>query len=587
MPLAEAGVALLGGKAADLFLELRSEAAKAKVRIDDSALRSCVLDHIRQTERWSRAISLLHSPREKRLDDHFVDLSLALGLERYGESGSAALTTLDEVYSSTGNAAILGGPGAGKTTSLQRLLRRAISEWESGSGGVPILIRLRDLRGEEGLTAHLLAELGVNVFVPAEQDQVARRKWQIRVAVRLLEQLSAVLMVDGLDEVETVFRGTVTSEIRDILLGSDQFRVILTCRTADYHVALPSIQPYTLRKLGSAQIVEFVTKWLGETKAAAFVASLARTPYAGTEVVPLLLAHLCVLFQRDEELPRRHVEVYEQIVALLVDKWDLERGIRRKSRHATLNWRGKERLLAALSFALTTMGRRGSFQDADLHTAYEQAAPAFDLAIENAKEVIDELESHTGLLLHAGYGRYDFLHLSIQEYLTAMHARGLPDPLSALVPSCPNELAIVIALSPDCGAYLEDVLDAMLTMPVSGEFVSVLLSRLGDEAPMFVPSARLGWVLLAFQYLLDERTADSRESPASLTTVLPQAPVASAIALAGREADAYDVGKVVDLIPSIRSTMPPFLSQALKDKRIRHIRAPKELVPPGRTMIRG
>jgi hypothetical protein len=571
MPLPDAAIALLGGAAADLLLELRRDARKAKVRIDDSELRTAVLAHIRLTERWSSAITLLHSPSEKRLDAHFVSLNLAPGLERFGESGKR-VTTLDEIYESPVNVAILGGPGAGKTTSLQRLMQRAIAERENGSGGVPILVRLRDLR-EDGLVVHLLAELSVSVSVPADQSDIAQRKWRLRIVVRLLEQLSAIVMVDGLDEVDPGLRLTVTEELRDLALASEEYRLIVTCRTAEYHVVLPSIEPYTLRKLGRAQITEFATKWLGDGHASGFVAALTRTPYAGTEVVPLLLAHLCVLYQRDEELPRRHVEVYEQIVALLVDKWDQQRGVRRKSRHASLNWRGKERLLAALCFELTMRGRRGSFSDFDLRSAYGEVAAGFELAIDDAGEVIDELESHTGLLLHTGFSTYDFLHLSIQEYLTAMHARGLPHPLSRLIPTCPNELAITIACSGDAATYLEEVLETLLRLSVGPEFTRSLLGRLGEEAPTFVPSARFGWVLLAFQHLL-QGTKPYQANGLLLTTLLPQPTVQSSLELAVVQCEAPTAWYEADLIPSIRAEMPPFLMQAIKDRRLRAIRAP-------------
>jgi len=580
MPLPDAAIALLGGAAADLLLEIRRDARRAKVRIDDSELRPAVLEHIRAAEKWSSAISLLHSPSQKSLDGHFVNLSLAPGLERFGETG-ARVSTLDEVYESAANLAILGGPGAGKTTSLQRLMRRAIAERENGRGGVPILVRLRDVHGEDGLAGHVLAELGVNVSVPADQTEIARKKWQMRVVVRLLEQLSAIVMVDGLDEVDPSLRATVTSELRDIALASDEFRLIVTCRTADYHVALPSIQPYTLRKLGRDQILDFAKKWLGDEHAVRFVAALTGTPYAGTEVVPLLLAHLCVLYERDEELPRRHVEVYEQIVALLVDKWDQERGVRRKSRHASLNWRGKERLLAALCFELTTNGRRGSFSEMDLRKAYKKVAAAFELSADDAGEVIDELESHTGLLLHTGFRTYDFLHLSLQEYLTAMHARGLTQPLSYLVPTCPHELAIVIAASADAAAYLEEVLEALLRLPVGPEFIHSLLGRLGEEGPTFLPSARFGWVLLAYQHLLQGDVKTDHANGFLLTGLLPQMTVQSSLGMAVDQCEVTAGWYDDDLIPTIRADMPPFLMQAIKDKRIRAIRAPSILANRG------
>lgn len=578
MVLGEAALALIGGKTADLFLDLRREAKKTKVQIDDSGLRIALLDHLQRADRWSRTIVLLRAQREKDLEEHFVDLSFALGLERFGAPRSG-VSTLQQIYESAGNVAILGGPGAGKTTSLQRLMRRAIRDRESGNGGVPVLIRLRDLRNEDGLLATVLAELGVNVIAPADQGRIFQRKWLQRATVQLLEQLSAIVFLDGLDEIEASIRDRVIPELQDLALASSGFRLILTCRVAEYSVALPSVQAYTLRKLNSTQIMAFAEKWLGNDHASAFVQALRRTPYAGTEVVPLLLAHLCILYERDKELPRRHIEVYEQIVALLVDKWDAERGIRRKSRHASLNWRGKERLLAALSYALMAMGRRGSFDHSDVRDAFMLVAPSFELESGDADEVIDELESHTGLLLRTGHSRYDFLHLSLQEYLAAMHARGLANPLDMLVPSSPNELAIVIAWSGDPGEYLERLLNLLLRIQSQPSFCRTLLGRLGDESPTFVPTARLGWVLLGLQEVVSGGGIKI-EASELVTALLPQESVRTSIQLAVDQCEMSHTWYEQDLLPTIRAAIPPFMLEALKDRRLRAIRAPRSLYTP-------
>lgn len=375
-----------------------------------------------------------------------------------------------------------------------------------------MLITLRDLRDGEGLVSHLLARLGIHVHVGASDSAQTRRVWEQRVLHRYLDRVSALVLVDGLDEADPVSRRIVESELREMALAKGNHRIFLTCRTAEYNLDLRRIQAHTIRPLTDGEIRRFAIQWLGEERGAALVEVIRMNPYSGTEVLPLTLGHLCALYERDGALPNRPIDVYEAIVSLLVEEWDRQRGVRRVSQYADFSPRKKERFLQAVAFELAMAGRKGAFRHDDLHRVYQRIAPSFELPPTAEDSVVLEVESHTGLIHQSGYRRYEYVHLVIQEFLCAMHAQRTPNAIAYLVPNFPNEVALMVAYSMGVDAYLEEVL--RLLDGVGGQvhgFVTAFVARLSIEGVEVTPSPRTGWVLLIYLGLLSTTLASKSE----------------------------------------------------------------------------
>jgi hypothetical protein len=574
--LATVGTAVLG-KTLEKGVEGLAGAAAAgkaaKVKVDQSRARECLLTHMDVVEAWSRSITLLSLLRDKRLQDSFVELGLDLGLVRHG-GGRREAVRVGDLFAADGHIAILGRPGAGKTTSLQRIAQYAIGAWTRGGGGVPVLVRLRDLRPEETLVSHLLTLFGIGVQMPAESSREMRQAWAKRVALPYLASVSAVLLVDGLDEIGGPTRREVEAELRDIALTPGPHRLFLTCRAADYHVPLQHVQPYTIRPLASGQVADFAQRWLGD-RAKAFLTAVKRNPYSGTEVVPLTLAHLCAIYERDGELPPRPIDVYEQIVGLLIEEWDKQRGVRRPSRYADFSWRKKERFIQAVAYHLAMTGRKGSFAQQDLADVYGAIAAQFGLPLDEAHAVIDEVESHTGLVQLSGPRRYDFVHLVIQEFLTAMHAVRKAGAIRELVPGFPNELALVVAYSTSPEEYLELVLAevyAHLARGVTLEFISPFLARLTVERPAWqLPAARAGWTFLALfdlvtRYELDVDTKLRERVRPDVVRLAADPAVRLAVARALAEAQRFDTTRAVHVVPRPHAALPPPVLEHLRSR---------------------
>ena len=79
---------------------------------------------------------------------------------------------------------------------------------------------------------------------------------------------------------------------------------------------------------------------------------------------------------------------------------------------------------------------------------YREIYVNYGLRISEAQAVVNELETHTGLIVQSGTELFEFSHKSLQEYLTAVFIVGLPAIPTNMIELqvMPNELAIATAL---------------------------------------------------------------------------------------------------------------------------------------------
>lgn len=595
MPIAEALFGALVAQTIDTLMEntneRRIEARGRTITLERAEAKRCLREHVRRVEAWAARISLQIMSRSKHFERHFVELALDVGLQEAfppqapesqspptrstGSPGLARPSTrlqvsIDQVYESGESIAILGRPGAGKTTSLQQMAKHALRDWKDKRQGVPVLVRLRDLTENDTLVSYLLLQLGYACPVGAAFRPMSQAA--LRTLARHLDTLAAVVLIDGLDEVLPSLRPEVERELRMIVEWQGTYRVIVSCRTADFGQAIPSLAAYTIRPLTDAQITTFALRWLGRHRSGEFLEAVRRTPYGGAEVVPLTLAHLCVIFERDGELPPRPLDVYEMIVSLGIEDWDRQRGVERRSRYSDFSNRKRERFLQALAFGLLRKGHRGSFDRHALHRVYEEHAPGFGLPRTEARAVTRELEAHTGLIQPAGAGGYEFNHLVIHEYLAAMHAGRLPHPTRDLIPDYPNEMALVVVASAAQEDSLEEVLCSLLQVGVvssRSRFVEAFLARLISERPLLLPSGRLGWSMIGLLSLITPSPVRRNELyPPHIRPLLADPVVREALRLAATEATLCRNEGAVRLLPLPATSMAPKCARLIDERGI-------------------
>ncbi len=150
------------------------------------------------------------------------------------------------------HAALLGGPGSGKSTTLRRLAvdlaQRAVAE---GNTPLPVLAPLGDWIGDEPLIEFLArhcSEIG----------------WAIEV---LAAQGKLILLLDGLNEMPTAKRGAKSSEIKATCNKFKKLHaqnaIFASCRREDYVGDLDlGLETLTLEPLSSQRIQKALKQWV-------------------------------------------------------------------------------------------------------------------------------------------------------------------------------------------------------------------------------------------------------------------------------------------------------------------------------------
>ncbi len=365
--------------------------------------------------------------------------------------------------------ALLGDPGAGKSTFVRNLLAwqaaALLGETEAPEGIsgdlLPVFILLRDL-------APRLAGIEA-LSMPKQRQAVLKALKELILqdleylgaplfAGSLLEALQdgrCLLALDGLDEVPGELRRGVRLAVA-ALLGEYQIqRVILTCRVRSYtgEAVLPDFQTHTLAPFSPEKVQQFARAWyraqeelgrLNSTQAGERAGDLGHAALTGDlrelSSNPMMLTAMAIIHQKEIGLPNERVRLYSLVVDVLLRRWQkaktgegglapspemrdflkddlrLRRAMERLAYEAHKSRQGKDALSdLPRGLALTVL-----------------EAPEYLGQTGLAAEFLDYVDQRSGLLLGRGGepGRpetYSFPHRTFQEYLAGCHMAGLRD----------------------------------------------------------------------------------------------------------------------------------------------------------------
>lgn len=450
------------------------------------------------------------------------------------------LKTLD-LREESNHYVILGQPGAGKTTTMKYICREMLLGNENflKKYNFPILIRLREINSlnnklsenENILNNNILWNiiheiLGIQIKFPSSMEGKENESLRIQkkkgIIKNFLEKLAPLIILDGFDEiVYKTYKEKILKEIKEIGLMLEKSCIIITSRSADFNYNLDKFDTFEISPLDENQISKFAYNWLeDEKKSKLFLTQLSNTPFKDTAIRPLTLAHLCAIFERIGSIPEKPKTVYKKVVNLLIEEWDEQRLLKRGSEYSSFESDRKFEFLSNLSYVLTTEIRKSIFDVDTLGNCYNKIYENYGLPQKEMKQVVNELESHTGLFIESGYNLYEFSHKSIQEYLAAEYIVKLPSiPADRKkINSLANELAIAVAISSNPSAYfLELVFNYLLKIDdLSENFINTFLNRLLVEKPDFHISDDIGWALillysLYFKYITNWNIREDKQ----------------------------------------------------------------------------
>jgi formylglycine-generating enzyme required for sulfatase activity len=391
-----------------------------------------------------------------------------IGEGRRGERPQRPLPAL-EAASCCDRLVLLGDPGAGKSTFVNHLALRlaqaaqhrlftavpgngtaqhrldaqhrlftavlgALPGWTRGPL-VPLRVILRDLAayarpGERGSATALwrfvertLAEADLPAAAPA-------------LKARLDGQ--AVLLLDGLDEVEASARPWVLEAVTDFALTHGRTPILVTCRVYAYQEPrwrLAGFEEATLAPFDGGKIDGFIGAWYAEVarlglmpvaeseeRAARLREAVRRPDLRALAPNPLLLTMMALLHSSWGRLPQDRVQLYHEIVELLLARWEESR-------------LGQEALVRAglaprsLRFALEEVAYAAHSQPSAVESTADVAEARLRGVLQGylegdwnrAGDVLRYVRERAGLLLERKPGVYGFPHRTLQEYLAGCH----------------------------------------------------------------------------------------------------------------------------------------------------------------------
>ncbi|OUD28164.1 NACHT domain-containing NTPase, partial [Flavobacterium sp. FPG59] len=360
----------------------------------------------------------------RKISDVYIDLNIELQAKRLRFSDQKqAKSSIEEILSNTStHLVILGGPGAGKTTTIKHICQMLLNNAIKINYKFPILINLRDITDAESIYSKLKIIFGIEISSKQQDKTISLDNLQLRERYinSYLNSLNIVLILDGLDEVRPSRVSQFYQEIKSLMLNLNNSLVVVTSRSASYNISIDNSTEYELCDLNEYQIVEFVNKWfVKKNEAKEFITNLNSSKFFDFSLRPLTLAHLCAIFEKTKKFYDKPRSIYKKLVRLLIDEWDEQRGIVRESRYSDFDNERKFDFLSHFAYDLTISYAHKKYSEFDFIESYKRIYMSYQLPLKDGEKVVKELEDHTGIIIKSSYDSYEFVHKSMQEYLAA------------------------------------------------------------------------------------------------------------------------------------------------------------------------
>ncbi len=440
--------------------------------------------------------------------ERFIEMrALPMRLAQYNPQrmdGDAPSVALLEAVQGAARTIILGEPGSGKSSALERLawvtatgsLRQAAEDADAPLV-VPVLARLADYRGEGDLTP--LLRRALNELGP----------WQLGDAsVRLLlwaTNVRFMLLLDGLNEFERAQVAAGRKAVRGHLRDYGSHAVHLSCRTADFDAeqeqhpelrVLPDAALWSVQELvdaiahweaeGASDVRDYLRFHLGDNARRVYEHLHNDERLATMARIPLFLWMFRLAAERGQgELPKNRGELVRSFVRA---PRVLGRVPIKEDRPVV------ERSLEQVAWRMQQAGALQSDGDA-LYAALEEARGKRSLELDTLAGYL----KRSGLLLDLGDERYKLLHQLVQEYGAAAHLLH-SGATGAQVPRLAQDEwwreTCILALWLDTSLHTPDYLFALMGDAAVDLRVRVaaatILGEVGD--PRFVRRAYAGGV---------------------------------------------------------------------------------------------
>ena len=317
---------------------------------------------------------------------------------------------------------VLGGPGIGKSTFLRKIGAEPLKKaGRVGQGLIPVLIELKTLKKQDiSLETVIAKEFEICGFPAATA-----------LTDKFLEAGKLLILLDGLDEVPSHNVNTVIECIENFVDRYDRNHFVASCRIAAYHSSFKRFTDVTIAEFDDDQIQQFIQRWFNseldrqEETADKYWELLSSDEHKATKELaqtPLLLTFLCLVYDRELTLPKNRSALYGKALNILLNEWATQKRLDRDPIYKELSPELEKELLAEIAYT-SFRNNQLFFSKADITsrvTAF--LADTLDAPKHlDGEAVLTAIEVQQGILVERATNAYSFSHLTLQEYLTALH----------------------------------------------------------------------------------------------------------------------------------------------------------------------